>query len=379
MLGSDRLRRSFEPIPTVVGGTGLGGDIRLTFASKMSYLVLLVSFLAIFIAFFNSNARTIDVLAASLQNGSYSDSEIIDLARQKHFDDFFGTVASLNIRHPEGPVNADERHKMRWLYKTVEASVYRYAADHLGTKTAHLLRVLHSTAYLMLTLVMTLLIMIRISGRNSGNFVAVAAAVFFAWFTFTNIINYAREEWTFIETFCIAAGIYFSLDRRLVHFLIILLLAVSNRETGAGFGVIYFIINWRTPWFWLPLIASPVLFLAVNADLFSQYFWHYVQVLLMRDPIQPTAFDFWKYPLLVAIKSIMQIFVIAAPIFVTVHRALGGPGSGRLALITAIYLLVLLKGVPINNMFPYLLLLPVVFGLAAMAIRNSDDLDAKVA
>jgi len=379
MTEKSGLHSSFEPISTVIGGTGLGGDIRLTFASKTSCLVLLVSFLAIFIAFFNSNVRTIDALAAGLQNGTYSQAEAVDLARQKHFKDFFGKVASLNIRHPEGPVIADERHKMRWLYKTVEASVYRYVADHQGAKAASMLQVLHSTVYLMLTLVMTLLIMTRISGRNSGNFVAVSAAVFFAWFTFTNIINFTREEFTFVETFCIAAGVYFSLDRRLIPFLLILLLAVSNRETGALFGVIYFIINWRTPWFWLPLIAGPILLLAVNADLFAPYFQHYVSVLLAPDKAKPTIFDFWTYPTLMVTKSFLQLAVLLIPIAAVIWKAWGQPGAGRLGLITVIYLFVLLRGAPINNVFPYLLLLPLVLGFGAMAVKNSDDLDAKVA
>jgi hypothetical protein len=379
MTRSSSLRRSFEPIPTVVGGAGLGGDLRLTFASKTSYLVLLVSFLAIFIAFFNSNARTIDALAANLQNGSYSQSEVVGLARQKHFDGFFEKVASLNIRHPEGPVIADERHKMRWLYKTVEASVYRYVADHQGAKAAHMLRVLHSTAYLMLTLVMTFLIMTRISGRNSGNFVAVSAAVFFAWFTFTNIINFTREEFTFVETFCIAAGVYFSLNRRLVLFLLILLLAVSNRETGAGFGMIYFIINWRSPLFWLPLITGPILLMAINADLFGPYFQHYISVLLAPDKAKPTVFDFWTYPALMVVKSMLQLAVLLIPIAAVIWKAWGYPGAGRLGLITLIYLLVLLRGAPINNVFPYLLLLPLVLGFGAMVIKKSDDADAKAA
>ena len=377
MTEKSRLHLSFEAIPTVVGGASLAGDIRLTFASKTSCLVLLISFLAIFIAFFNSNVRTIDALAASLQNGTYSQAEVVDLARQKHLDAFFGKAASLNIRHPEGPVIADERHKMRWLYKTAEASVYRYVADHQGAKAANMLRVLHSTVYLMLTLVMTLLIMTRISGRNSGNFAAVSAAVFFAWFTFTNIINFTREEFTFVETFCIAAGVYFSLNRRIVPFLLILLLAVSNRETGAGFGVIYFIINWRTPWFWLPLIAGPVLLLAVNADLFAPYFQHYVSVLLAPDKAKPTIFDFWTYPILIVVKSMLQLLVLLIPIAAVIWKAWGYPGAGRLALITIIYLLVLLRGAPINNVFPYLLLLPLILGIGAMVVSKTIDMDAK--
>ena len=73
----------------------------------------------------------------------------------------------------------------------------------------------------------------------------------------------------------------------------------------------------------------------------------------------------------------LQLLVLLIPIAAVIWKAWGYPGAGRLALITIIYLLVLLRGAPINNVFPYLLLLPLILGIGAMVVSKTIDMDAK--
>jgi len=212
-------------------------------------------------------------------------------------------------------------------------------------------------------------------GRAKFNVFATLAGTYFGYFAFLTTTPNMADGHSIIEMALIAAGLHFSLRRQFVAFLLILFVAVANRESGAALGGIYAVINWRKPRFWLPLVLGPVMLLAINADLMRlPEFYEFSSYVYSGASGNVHFFNFWKVAVTYVGFSLLKNIVVIAPLALVLPRVWKNDLARRLCVIGGAYLCILLLGTFIGNSTPYALLVPVILLLGSLAVSRPTDL-----
>ena len=265
----------------------------------------------------------------------------------------------------------DGRHKFRWLYKTIEAEAYKLVAGLGGARgpiIASYVRYLHYASGVLVSFLFTFLSISLLRGRPEFNVLAVLAMSYFAYVAYLTTTPNMADGHSIIEMATIAAGLHFSLRRRFVAFLCVLLVAVANRETGAALGGIYAVINWPKPGFWLPLVLGPVMLLAINVDLMRlPEFYEISTYIFVKKTGYVGLFNFWEVPVTYVGFSFLKNLVVIAPLVLIPSRVWRDGLARRLCVIGGVYLCILLFGTFIGNSTPYALLVPVILLLGSLA------------
>ena len=293
---------------------------------------------------------------------------------------FIESVNVLRRRTFADSGNLDGRHKFRWPYKSIEGEAYKLVASLGGDKGAVIasyVRYLHYSLWVVVSFLFTFLTVSSLRGRAEFNVLAVLAMAYFAYVAYLTTTPNMADGHSIIEMATIAAGLHFSLRRRLIAFLCVLLVAVANRETGAALGGIYAVINWRKSRFWLPLVLGPVMLLAFNADLMRlPEFYEISSYVYTGASGNVHVSNFWKLPVTYSGFSFLKNLVVIAPLALILPRVWRDGLARRLCVVGGAYLCILLFGTFIGNSTPYALLVPVILLLGSLAFSRPTDLAA---
>jgi len=342
------------------------------FLKPSSLYVLFSFFCLVFILIFYDGYRGVYAEANFLEGRDRQEIPFtthVEQARQSQYDRIINYVEFINDHDSMGagdePLN--KRHKLRWLYKSVEVEVYKSLAG-ISLRLAIYANYLHFSLWASISLIFMTLSVNRIRGAISFENFAVIATALYAYISLTSSIPRIIEQHTIIEMGVISAAIYFSLRGKLLFFLVVLFIGVSNRETGAAMGIIYALINWRQTWFWLPVIGGPVFLAIINLKLLMlPEFLDVNKFVVSNKTVFLTIFNIVNAPLSLIVFTALKTFAVLIPAFVFVPRAWNSEIGKKLLLIGAFYLFILLFGTALGNMLPYGLLAPILISLGAVA------------
>ncbi|MCC7015899.1 MAG: hypothetical protein IT564_01695 [Rhodospirillales bacterium] len=337
-----------------------------------SLYVLFTFFCFAFILVFYDSYRTIyyDANFFEGQAPKTPSSVHVERAVRLQYDKFMEEIDFFHERDIIKTANLDQRHKLRWLYKTVESRVYQAVAENISVRAALYAKDFHYALTVFVTLIFIVLTVERLRGGIDFQILVFLAFALYAYTALVSTSHRMYDQHSLIEMAAQAAGLYFALQRRMPAFVIVLFVALANRETGTALGVIYALINWRERLFWLPGVLGPVMLAVVNADL-----------LLLPEFYNPDNFVVTKtnmtgyvhvftltqasFPLLAftAIKT----FTFFAPAFYVLPKAMKTGLGRRLLAVGAFFWIVLMFGTILGYLFPYAMLIPVIFALWAVA------------
>ena len=339
--------------------------------------LLVVFFLSIF---FISNQITNDlyldiqkeaelknlVLKSKKMEGS---TEIRQLSENDNFFDIviFDRVSKLREnRKIDGFGGGDGRHQVRWLYQSLEAKVYKAAIDIFGEELISIYTLIQAT-YIFATFFVIFLIISHIYKRYETKIFALIGLIFFSIF---NLIASTgiQSSYTIPEVFFVSLGIYFSIKKQMLLFLIPLFFATINRESGIAVSFVYIIFNHKKiPSYFLPLIGFIIL-ATVNFDLAKDLNFYKLSFYL---PIQE---DYSQKAPSNAQIIVAYLFILNL-IFLSIFAYLRGIEIGykiQLTLVTLLYFFVAIIGTNHTNVYSLLLMMPSFIVLLASLSKIKD-------
>lgn len=237
----------------------------LTFFLEKKYIHLYFVF-ALFISLFFiiNNSVTDSLVALSYDtNGKHlSDAEI----REKYYKNFEEGASYLrHDRSFQGFRDGDTRHKLRWVYRTFEIEYYKFISGLLHFNGLAIV-VLTNALYVFVGFLFTFLALSRCLNQYNSFFLHFSGLTFFTLFTIILSHGY-QDVYAYVEMLAIAGGLYFAFRNNMYCFLLLLSLAVIDRESGVIMSLIYPIIHPKNKISYIPICYAPILLLLINYDL----------------------------------------------------------------------------------------------------------------
>lgn len=320
-------------------------------------LMLLVVASANFLVQFQAISNGVDFRAAL-------SGATVDDARAQYVAQFIAKTESLLQRDIRPDDSMHERHKLRWAFKAVETKLYIWAQNTVGTKAALYLIMLHYAAWATIGFMFIAAALRQIWPEIGIGNLALAALANTAFLAFVMLSGIA-EFFSIIETALIAAGLYFSLRRAFLPFLAVLVVAVANRETGIALAAVYWLFNRDSRLALLPFAIAPGVLVLLNADFLSDPDFYRPETYVGIHVDRPTPFTFHQHPPSQVAGALLEIFVILSPLYFVRRQMWRDRVMGPLGLCVALYLLILLLGTYLGNIFPYMMLAPFLIAIVA--------------
>ncbi len=273
----------------------------------------------------------------------------------------------------------DERHKLRWFYKNIEASVYDVFAERISLRAALYVHYLHYALWMTIAFVFVAATVTKLRGEMSAETLGLIGFILFALIAFVGTMPRMVDLHSIIEMATMAGAVYFALERRLLLFMFVSLVAVSNRETGLAIGIVYLLLNWGERRAWLSLFSSPIFFLIINFRLLILPEFYNLENFVVRGGMgYINLFNLGDVALSLIAFTLIKMFVLLAPLSFILKRVKIDPVSKKLLLLFGFYLVVLILGTILGNLFPYAMLFPYLFALAARAFPAPASTDIEV-
>ncbi|MBT3237648.1 MAG: hypothetical protein HN360_02645 [Rhodospirillaceae bacterium] len=270
------------------------------------------------------------------------------------------------------------RQKLRWAYKSLVNGILETLKNSLSEnqiKYVIFTFFFFQAVTLTIGFVFMCLSFRVLSARQDEATTALIAFAFFWYYVMSSETPFIREGYfAFTELTCIAAAIYFALRRQMAAFLIVLAIAVANRETGAGMGVIYLIINWGRRRAWIPFVAGPLLLITFNFGFFAApatyNISHFITPTVEGGAAFLTIFHLDKWPLPYVMLNLFKIFIFLLPALYIVGRAWSCDMGRRFIVLAGIYLTVFLLGAQIGDLMAASFLVPFIVAMYGAHIGN---------
>jgi hypothetical protein len=337
-----------------------------------SLYVLFTFFCLVFILVFYDSYRTIyyDANYFEGQDPKTPSSVHVERAVRLQYDKFMDEIEFFHDRSNIEVVNLNQRHKLRWLYKTVESWVYRGIAETISVRAALYARDFHYALMVFITLVFIVLTAERLRGDMDLQTLVFLAVALYAYTAFFSSVHRISDQHSLIEMATHAAAIYFALNRRMLFFLAVLFVAVANRESGAALGIVYALINWRERWFWTPVVLGPVMLIAINGDLLlipEIYDLNNFIVTKTTTVGYIHIFNLTQVPFSLLAFTAIKTFAFLSPAIYLSVKAINSELGRRLLLNGVFFLILLMLGTILGNLLPYSMLVPTIFALWAIS------------
>ena len=176
------------------------------------------------------------------------------------------------------------------------------------------------------------------------------------------------EEYTIREVLAISGCIYFSLKRNLGLYLVFAIYGVLNRETGLLLTMIYPLINYKKNFYFIPILVLPSVFFLFNYDLFFQKEFYKADSWCAIATIKGYTFlDFYGVQYF---YNILRIIIYILPTLVLLFFIKRERNFNLLVFIFFVYFISLFLGTPITNIYPYIILLPIMLLINSYAFKN---------
>ena len=175
--------------------------------------------------------------------------------------------------------------------------------------------------------------------------------------TYILVVGGIAEPFSHFEFFFISGCIYFSMNKKIIMFILFSIFAVANRETGILTFFIYFLLNKKNFKNFLISISPIVFFLLSNVNFFLEYPFNFSKILFVSSKPNLTLFDIFDIDKKKSIGSLLYTLIIYFPIIYCAkqYKIFTNINHNFLFLL---YLIVVNFGTWIGNIYPQLVIVP---------------------
>ena len=335
------------------------------------FLILLFTFTTIFHSLGEEIARYFNNNLVSQEDFSIKsqEQERLFLERRRNsalalrlggeFDETIGR----KLTNSTGLVN---RHKARWAVSDLEAKIIETFQKNLSPKIAYISYCFYLAFLFSLSFLLCML-SIEIITKQKNFKSSLLCTVVFIFYLYP--LNFQiQEQFSIREMLAISGCIYFSLKKNLGLYLIFAIYGVLNRETGLLLTLIYPLINYKKNLYFIPILILPSVFILFNYDLILQKEFYNLDTWFVQPSIEARSiFVFYGVQYFYCLS---RIIIYILPTLLLLFFTKPERNFNLLVFIFFVYFISLLLGTPITNIYPYIILLPIMLLINSYAFKN---------
>jgi hypothetical protein len=301
-------------------------------------------------------------------------AEIYEKSEFGRMERYFVKESRINQRDLAylGPEEADwrVRHKLRWAYKTLEVSVYKFIARQGSVKLLRYSVLSHYVGIFTLAFIFCLLVLQHELGRLKIAHILISSAAFVGFVSAIFHVTHWQEDFTPIEMAAISIAIAGAQRKNKWLFFAALILAVSNRESGLAVALIYPLINPERLVHWLiPSGVAIGLFAALNFDLLIQPELYRIGNFIVTGTNESITFlNFYKFSASKWATALLSYLSFVAPMLLLAGEGFKSTLGRRYWSIFGLYIFIILFGSFLTNSFLFLMLLPIYYLIVGSAL-----------
>ena len=159
------------------------------------------------------------------------------------------------------------------------------------------------------------------------------------------------------EFFFISACLYFSMNKKIIMFILFSFFAVANRETGILTFFIYFLFNEKNIKTFLISILPVIFFILSNISFFWEYPFNYSKIIFVSSKPDRTLFDIFSMDKKNVIGSLLYTLIIYCPLIYCVKQYKIFININY-NLLFFLYVFVVNFGNIVGNIYPHLIIVP---------------------
>ena len=171
------------------------------------------------------------------------------------------------------------------------------------------------------------------------------------------VIGGIAEAFSHFEFFFISGCLYFSMNKKVIMFILFSCLAVANRETGILTFFIYFLFNKKNFKTFLISMSPIIFFILSNVSFFLEYPFNYSKIIFVSSKPDLNLFDIFSMNKKKAIGSLIFTIIIYCPLIYCVKKYKIFTNINY-NLLFFLYIIVVNFGTWLGNLYPQLLIVP---------------------
>ena len=278
----------------------------------------------------------------------------------------FGHDRTIGRDLAKQPRGYEYRHNTRWVVAQLDKKIIETFQKNLSTKIAYISYCFYLAFLFSLSFLLCIL-SIEIITKQKNFKSSLLCTVAFIFYLYP--LNFQiQEEFSIREMLAISGCIYFSLKRNLGLYLVFAIYGVLNRETGLLLTMIYPLINYKKNFYFIPILVLPSVFFLFNYDLFFQKEFYKAHSWFATATIKE--YTFLGFYGVQYFYSILRIIIYILPTLLLLFFIKRERNCNLLIFIFFIYFITLLFGVPLTNIYPYIILLPIMLLINSYAFKN---------
>ena len=173
--------------------------------------------------------------------------------------------------------------------------------------------------------------------------------------SYISVIGGIPELFSPFEFFFISGCLYFSMNKKVIMFILFSFLAVANRETGILTFFIYFLFNKKNLKTFLISISPIIFFILSNVSFFLEYPFSYGKIIFVSSDLN--LFDIFSMNKKKAIGSLFFTLIIYCPLINCVKQYKIFTNLNH-NLLFFLYIITVNFGTFVGNLYPQLIVVP---------------------
>ena len=260
----------------------------------------------------------------------------------------------------------ENRHYTRWVVALLDKKIIETLQKNLSSKVAFISFCFYLAFLFSLSFLLCFLSIEIITKQKNFKSSLLCSCVFL--FYLYPLYFQIAEEFTIREVLAISGCIYFSLKRNLGLYLVFAIYGVLNRETGLLLTLIYPLINYKKNLYFIPILILPSVFILFNYDLILQKEFYNLNTWFVPPSIEARSiFGFYGVQYF---YCLLRIIIYILPTLLLLFFTKPERNFNLLVFIFFVYFISLLLGTPITNIYPYIILLPIMLLINSYAFKN---------
>jgi hypothetical protein len=171
------------------------------------------------------------------------------------------------------------------------------------------------------------------------------------------VIGGIADAYSHYEFFFISACLYFSMNKKIIMFILFSCLAVANREAGILTFFLYFLFNKKNFKTFLISISPVIFFILSNISFFLEYPFSYSKIIFVSSKPDRTLFDIFSMDKKKVIGSLLFTLIIYFPVIYCVKKYKIFTNMNY-SLLFFLYVFVVNFGTFVGNIYPQLIIVP---------------------
>ena len=189
------------------------------------------------------------------------------------------------------------------------------------------------------------------------------ANTYVIWIYILSIVSYIlviggiAEAFSHFEFFFISGCLYFSMNKKIIMFILFSFFAVANRETGILTFFIYFLFNRKNFKTFLISMLPVIFFILSNISFFLEYPFNFSKIIFVSNKADRSLFDIFSMDKKKAIGGLLFTLIIYCPLIYCVKQYKIFININH-SLLFFLYIIVVNFGTFVGNIYPQLLIIP---------------------